>query len=101
MARLRCKRQGSACIYFHDSLSPTADSGLPPISSPLIPRRTLGAHDGKSPRLGGVCGAKSGFGPSSAGSWASTWISMKLGAGLQCATVIPSDFVPTAGKYPG
>lgn len=28
---------GLTCIYFHDSLSPTASSGLPPISSPLIP----------------------------------------------------------------
>jgi zeaxanthin glucosyltransferase len=31
--------KGLPCIYFHDSLSPTADSGLPPISSALIPRR--------------------------------------------------------------
>ena len=28
---------GLACIYFHDSLTPGAKSGLPPISSPLIP----------------------------------------------------------------
>ena len=32
--------KGLTCVYFHDSLSPAVGSGLPPISSPLVPTGT-------------------------------------------------------------